>query len=106
MDNLGRMVLASYGLGSAGIWRFNVDGTMDATFSYTLDLASYSLDDWILDIAIAQDNSIYLYKPNTWGWPAYLFKLLDERRHWIQASESGGYMDLSDTDPNYYSGAG
>jgi len=100
MDNLGRMVLASYGLGSAGIWRFNVDGTMDATFSYTLDLASYSLDDWILDIAIAQDNSVYV-QTNTWGWPAYLFKLLDDGSLDTGFGESGR-LDLSDTEPQFF----
>lgn len=100
IDDLGRLVLASYGLGSSGIWRFNVDGTVDATFSYNLDLSSYSLDDWILDIAIAQDNGIYL-QPNTWGWPAYLFKLLENGALDLSFGVNGR-MDLSDTDPLYY----
>ena len=100
IDGLGRMVLASYGLGADGIWRFNVDGTLDAGFNYTLDLASYSLDNWILDIAIAIDHSINL-QPNTWGWPAYLFKLLEDGS--LDAGfGTGGHMDLSDADPNYY----
>ena len=98
IDNQGRMVLASYLPG--GIWRFNTDGTVDASFNYTLDLASYSLDNWILDIAIAQDNSIYV-QPNTWGWPAYLFKLLEDGSL-NTGFGTGGYMDLSDADPLYY----
>ena len=101
LDDLGRIVLASYGLGAATIWRFNTDGSLDLSFNYSLDLTQYSLDNWILDIAIAQDNSIYL-QPNTWGWPAYLFKLL-ENGSLDTGFGTSGYMDLSDTDPIYYS---
>jgi uncharacterized delta-60 repeat protein len=100
IDGLGRIVLASYGSGSVGIWRFNADGTNDTTFNYTLDLSMYSLDNWILDIAIAHDNSIYV-QPNTWAWPSYLFKL-HEDGSLDTGFGTGGYMDLSDTDPNYY----
>ena len=100
MDNLGRIVLGSYQPSCAGLWRFNADGTYDNTFNYTLDLSAYSLDNWILDIAIANDNSIYL-QPNTWGWPAYLFKLL-ENGSLDTGFGTGGRLDLSDTDPNYY----
>lgn len=101
IDNAGRIVLASYGLGAAVIWRFRTNGTIDASFNYTLDLTAYSLENWIIDIAIARDNSIYL-QPNTWGWPAYLFKLL-ENGALDTSFGTDGYMDLSDTDPNYYS---
>lgn len=100
IDNAGRLVLASYGLGSAGIWRFNADGTIDPSFNYTLDLALYSVDNWILDIAIARDNSIYV-QPNTWGYPAYLFKVL-ENGSLDAGFGTGGYMDLTDADPLYY----
>jgi uncharacterized delta-60 repeat protein len=100
IDGLGRIVLGSYGLGAAGIWRFNANGTLDVSFNYTLDLAPYSLDNWILDIAIAEDNSVYV-QPNTWGWPAYLFKLL-ENGSLDTSFGTGGYMDLSDTAPLYY----
>lgn len=75
IDGLGRILLGSYGLGSAGIWRFDTDGTMDPSFNYALDLSPYSLEPWILDFAVAPDHSIYV-QPNTWGWPPYLFKLL------------------------------
>ncbi len=100
IDNLGRIVLASYGLGGACIWRFNANGIIDASFNYTLDLSTYFLDNWILDIAIAHDNSIYL-QPNTWAWPSYLFKLL-ENGSLDTGFGSSGYMDLSDTSPLYY----
>jgi uncharacterized delta-60 repeat protein len=100
IDHLGRIVLASYGLNSAGIWRFNANGSVDGSFDYALDLSTYSLDNWILDIAIAQDNSIYV-QPNTWGWPAYLFKL-NEDGSLDTGFGTGGSMDLSDTDQNYY----
>lgn len=100
IDNAGRIVLASYGLGAAGIWRFNTNGTVDASFNYTLDLSSYSLDNWILDIAIAQDNSIYV-QPNTWGWPSYLFKLRENGS--LDASfGTGGHMILVDPEPLWY----
>ncbi len=100
IDNLGRIVLGSYQPGCAGIWRFNADGTVDPSFNYTLDLTPYSLENWIIDFAIAQDNSIYL-QPNTWGWPAYLFKLL-ENGTLDTSFGTDGYMDLSDADPNYF----
>ncbi|MBL7953018.1 MAG: T9SS type A sorting domain-containing protein [Flavobacteriales bacterium] len=101
IDNLGRIVLGSYQPGCAGMWRFNTDGTVDASFNYTLDLTPYIQDNWIIDFAIAQDNSIYL-QPNTWGWPAYLFKLLENGAVDMSFGTSG-YLDLSDADPNYYS---
>lgn len=101
IDNLGRIVLGSYQPGCAGMWRFNADGTVDASFNYSLDLTTYIQDNWIIDFAIAQDNSIYL-QPNTWGWPAYLFKLL-ENGALDTSFGTNGYKDLSDADPNYYS---
>ena len=97
IDRLGRIVLAH---ANGGIWRFNVDGSIDVSFNYSLDLTPYSLPNWFLDIAIAPDNSIYL-QPNTWGLPAYLFKLL-ENGSLDPAFGSGGYLDLSDADPLYY----
>lgn len=100
IDNAGRIVLASYGLGAAVIWRFQPDGTIDASFSYTLDMSSYSLDNWILDIAIAQDNSIYV-QPNTWAWPSYLFKLL-ENGSVDTGFGTGGHMILTDPEPLWY----
>jgi len=101
IDNMSRIVLGSYQPGCAGMWRFNADGTVDASFNYTLDLTPYIQDNWIIDFAIAQDNSIYL-QPNTWGWPAYLFKLR-ENGALDTSFGTGGYLDLSDADPNYYS---
>lgn len=100
IDNLGRVVLASYGLGAAGIWRFNSDGSIDASFNYTLDLSAYSLASWILDIAIAQDNSIYV-QPNTWAWPSYLFKLL-ESGSLDTSFGTNGHMILEDPEPLWY----
>lgn len=100
IDHVGRVVLASYGSGDAGIWRFNTNGTIDPSFNYGLNLMPYSLDNWILDIAIAQDNSIYL-QPNTWGWPALLFKLLENGSLDTQFG-TGGHMDLTDADAVHY----
>jgi uncharacterized delta-60 repeat protein len=100
IDNVGRVVLGSYGSGAAGIWRFNTNGTLDATFNYTLDLSTYSLDNWILDIAIAHDNSIYV-QPNTWSWPSYLFKLLPNGTLDMSFG-TGGYMIMTDPEPLWY----
>jgi hypothetical protein len=87
IDNLGRIVLGSYQPGCAGMWRFNADGTVDASFSYTLDLtATYRTTG--SSTSRSRRTTRSTCKPNTWGWPAYLFKLLDERRHWTQASAS------------------
>ncbi|MFT3884208.1 MAG: T9SS type A sorting domain-containing protein [Flavobacteriales bacterium] len=97
IDNLGRIVLASYGSGAAGIWRFHTDGSTDASFNYTLDLSPYFLDNWILDIAIAQDNSIYV-QPNTYASPNYLFKLLGGGTL-DTGFGTGGHMILNDDEP-------
>ena len=98
IDGLGRMVLASYGLGADGIWRFNVDEhwTLGSTTPSTWLRTPWTTGSSISRCII---NLIYL-QPNTWGWPAYLFKLLEDgslngfRHRWP--------MDLSDADPNYY----
>ena len=94
IDGLGRIVLAHSG---AGIWRFNADGSMDASFNYTLDLSQFSLPNWILDIAIAQDNSIYI-QPNTYALPSDLFKV-QENGSLDATFATGGHMTLSDPDP-------
>jgi hypothetical protein len=103
IDNLGRMVLASYGLGSAGIWRFNVDGTMDATFSYTLDLASVllgRLDPRHRDRA-GQLRSTCTNRTPGVGLPTSSSSWMMVHSTRALASRAG-HMDLSDTDPHYF----
>lgn len=102
IDNLGRIVLGSYQPSCAGLWRFNTDGSVDTTFNYDLDLMPFIQDNWILDFAIAQDNSIYL-QPNTWAWPSYLFKL-HEDGSLDTGFGNGGNMILTDPEPLWYTG--
>lgn len=100
MDNLGRIVLGSYQPGCAGLWRFNADGTYDNTFNYTLDLMPFIQDNWIIDFAIAADNSIYL-QPNTYAYPSYLFKL-QENGSVDTNFGTGGHIILVDPEPQWY----
>ena len=100
IDNLGRIVLGSYNPGCGGLWRFNADGTFDTSFNYTLDLMPFIQDNWIIDFAIAQDNSIYL-QPNTYAWPSYLFKL-QENGALDESFGNGGHIILVDPEPLWY----
>ncbi len=100
IDNLGRIVLGSYNPGCAGMWRFNTDGSLDTSFNYTLDLMPFVQDNWIIDFAIAQNNSIYL-QPNTYAYPSYLFKL-QENGSVDTNFGTGGHMILEDPEPLWY----
>ena len=100
IDNLGRILLGSYQPGCAGMWRFNTDGTLDTSFNYTLDLLPFIQDNWIVDFAIAQDNSIYL-QPNTYAYPSYLFKL-QENGSVDTNFGTGGHIILEDPEPLWY----
>lgn len=100
IDHLGRIVLASGQPGCGGMWRFNTDGSLDNSFNYTLDLMPFIQDNWILDFAIAPDNSIYL-QPNTYAYPSYLFKLQENGA--VDGNfGNGGQIILVDPEPLWY----
>jgi uncharacterized delta-60 repeat protein len=100
IDNLGRILLGSYNPGCGGLWRFNSDGSLDTSFNYTLDLMPFIQDNWIIDFAVASDNSIYL-QPNTYGYPSYLFKLLENGSVDTNFG-NGGHIILEDPEPLWY----
>lgn len=96
IDSQNRVVLATRSPGN--IWRFNEDGTVDNSFDYSLNLDPFFLPNWILDIAIAPDNGIYV-QPNTYGYPNYLFKTNTQGS---AASNFGqqGHIILEESNPN------
>jgi hypothetical protein len=100
ISNDGRIVMASASPTGMIIDRFTTSGDPDNTFDLSLNLSTYGLPDWILDIAVAPDNSIYI-QPNTYGYPNYLFKVNEAGDLDINFG-SGGYMIVEDTDPLLY----
>jgi hypothetical protein len=100
ISNDGRIVMASASPTGMIIDRFTTSGDPDNTFDLSLNLSTYGLPDWILDIAVAPDNSIYI-QPNTYGYPNYLFKVNEAGDLDINFG-SGGYMIIEDTDPLLY----
>ncbi|MBL7944983.1 MAG: T9SS type A sorting domain-containing protein [Flavobacteriales bacterium] len=100
IDRLGRIVLGSSQPGCGSLWRFNTDGTLDDSFDYTLDLMPFIQDSWIIDLAVAPDNSIYL-QPNTYGYASYLFKL-QENGSVDTNFGMGGHIILEDPEPQWY----
>jgi Secretion system C-terminal sorting domain len=100
MSNDGRIIMATSSPNGVIIDRFTTSGDPDNTFVLNLNLSSYSLPNWILDIAVAPDNSIYI-QPNTYGYPNYLFKVNGEG-NLDNNFGSGGYIIIEDTDPLFY----
>jgi len=100
IDNNDRIVVASYGGNGSSIQRFNTDGTIDNTFNNALNLAAAQLPNWILDIAIANDNSIYV-QPNTFGYANSIFKLTNtgavDTNFGLQ-----GQLQLAENEPDLY----
>lgn len=96
IDSQNRVVLATRMPGN--IWRFNEDGTVDTSFDYSLNVDPFFLPNWILDIAVAPDNGIYV-QPNTYGYPNYLFKI---NAQGSAASNFGqqGHIILEESNPN------
>ncbi len=100
MSNDGRIIMANSSPSGVVIDRFNTNGDPDNTFDLNLSLSAYGLPNWILDIAVAPDNSIYI-QPNTYGYPNYLFKVT-EAGDPDNTFGSGGYIIIEDTDPLSY----
>ena len=100
IDHEDRAVLAHSGPGGSGVFRFNTDGSVDDTFDYNLNFQTYQLSNWILDIAIAPDDGVYV-QPNCYAQPTKLFRLTPTGAVDYNFGISG-VMDVNDNSENQF----